>query len=160
MTIRRVLMWYLGVLAFVAATGASGYRALELLHAQNAPPQEAQALPAAPPVTVVAEAEPPATDAVPPPIALPALRPPVAAAAPARIAQATVHTARRSSSGTKLAAHRTLRHAPYAEPHQQVVAYAPPAPGTPYYAYPRYYVYGPGYGYYVAYPRYPRYPGY
>src|SRR5262245_55743610 len=65
MTIRGFLMWYLGAVTLVGATGASSWQALQRLHAANTPKPT--------PPAMVAEAPEPA----PPPLAAttpPALR--------------------------------------------------------------------------------------
>jgi hypothetical protein len=129
-TIRRVLLWYLGSLAFVAATGASGYHALQQVRSRTTPAQEASAQPIAP------VADTPAPDATPP-IPLPALRPHIAAATPAR---PSAHAARPSS--------------PARRPTRQVATARP----ARHYVYRTYYLYESGYPYYVAYPGYAYYP--
>ncbi len=140
MTVRRFVMWYLGTVLFVTATGASSYQALQRLRAAN------NAAPT--PAMSVAQADTPPQAPAQPILApsLPKLRPPLPMAskpgAPERKRVVAAHTPPRHST-TTASVHRPPRvDGPWGYP---------PPPAYGYYGYPARYPY-PAYD-----PYYPRY---
>jgi hypothetical protein len=180
MTIRSVLMWYLGALVVIGGSGTAGYSALKqhraLLETQVAAlptPQVTEEPPAPPP----AAPAPVATAAAQAPAVAPTLHHP--SPAPLALARAAVPPLSRpwptlpkavaADNGSRrhtptlvvASSHRPSVHANSSHrPTLYAAAHGPTAPHVTYYAYPGYYPYQPNYAYYSYYARYPYYSAY
>jgi hypothetical protein len=166
-TIRAVLMWYLGAIVLIGGSGTAGYHALKQHRALQA--AHVAALSPNPAVTPVAEAAAVVPTTAPSPA--PAVSPAAAASpAPAALAKAdespfvwpspphpkaltAFNHSRKHASGAMAASfHRVSQPNPPHRPEVYTAAAAPYAPRVVYYAYPGYYQYRAGYAYYAYYP--------